>query len=498
MRTKGWQSVFRFTFIQHIKTKSFIAGTVVICVIMALICVLTNVLPGLINEDLANAAELIDNTGENPENPEDELDPFLESGFIDLFDDAGILAEEDKTTLSEMFPDRFSELSENSGGISDFVDGLKSSERAEIAVHITKQTDSDGKITGYELRSYYTSAAKDSAELAGGIMSQLVNRRILLNAGVAPERYADTQVSIITTKTEAGGKNLSSVQGLVNYALPLVVSLVLFMLIYTYGSIVANSIATEKTSRVMELLLTSIRPLAIVIGKVLAMALVSVLQFALILIVGWASFAISAPFGWLGKAMTLMKDPDIQNALLQAEQMANNAAVPTGVSTSEFEIAQAMNDLKNVFTPFNIAMIVIIFILGFLFYSLIAALVGASISRMEDLQAAMSPYAIIGILGMYLSYFPVMFNIDSLANGEAAVNPVQLFSYYFPISSPFALPSAVMLGSLGTAKTIAAVAILAAFVVLIAIVVSKVYEAIVLHNGNRIKLGDMLKIAVRK
>lgn len=496
MRTKGWQSVFRFTFIQHIKTKSFIAGTVVICVIMALICVLTNVLPGLINEDLANAAELIDNTGDNPDNPDEDSDPFLESGFIDLFDDAGILAEEDKTTLSEMFPDRFSEFSGSE--LSEFVEELKSSERAEIAVHITKQTDSDGKITGYELRSYYTTAAKDSAELAGNIMSQLVNRRILLNAGVAPEKYADTQVSIIMTKTEAGGKNLSSVQGLVNYALPLVVSLVLFMLIYTYGSIVANSIATEKTSRVMELLLTSIRPLAIVIGKVLAMALVSVLQFALIIFVGYASFALSAPFGWLGKAMTLMKDPDIQNALLQAEQMANNAAVPTGVSTSEFEIAQAMNDLKNVFTPFNIVMIVIIFILGFLFYSLIAALVGASISRMEDLQAAMSPYAIIGILGMYLSYFPVMFNIDSLANGEAAVNPVQLFSYYFPISSPFALPSAVMLGSLGTGKTIAAVAILAAFVVLIAIVVSKVYEAIVLHNGNRIKLGDMLKIAVRK
>lgn len=488
MRTKGWQSVFSFTFIQYVKTKSFIIGSIVICVIVAAICVLTNVLPGLINEDLADATEIIDSTGGNPE---DEPDPFLESGVIDLFDDAGILAEEDKTTLSEMFSDRFSE---RSGGLSEFVEELKASEGLEIAVHITKQTDGDGSITGYELRSYYTSAAKDSADLVGNIMSQLVNRRILLNAGVAPEKYADTQVSIIATKTEAGAKNLSSVQGLVNYALPLVVSLVLFMLIYTYGSIVANSIATEKTSRVMELLLTSIRPLAIVIGKVLAMALVSVLQFALIIFVGWASFAISAPFGWLGKAADLMKDPEIQNALLQA----SSNALPTGVSTSEFEIAQAMNDLKNVFTPFNIAMIVIIFILGFLFYSLIAALVGASISRMEDLQAAMSPYAIIGILGMYLSYFPVMFNIDSLANGEAAVNPVQLFSYYFPISSPFALPSAVMLGSLGVGKTIAAVAILAAFVVLIAIVVSKVYEAIVLHNGNRIKLGDMLKIAVRK
>ena len=488
MRTKGWRSVFSFTFIQYVKTKSFIIGSIVICVIVSAICVLTNVLPGLVNEDIADATEIIGNVGGNSDN---ETDPFLESGALYLFDEAGVLAEEDKSKLAELFPERFSEPS---GGISDFTDELKSSEKQEIAVHVTSQTDKDGNITGYELRSYYTTAAKDSADLVGNIMTELVNRRILLNAGVAPEKYAYTQVSIFATKTEAGGKSLNELQGLVNYALPLVVSLVLFMLIYTYGSIVANSIATEKTSRVMELLLTSVRPLAVVIGKVLAMALVSFLQFALIIVVGWASFAVSAPFGWLGKAAELMKDPEIQNALSQAAQ----DALPTGVSTSEFEIAQAMNDLQSVFTPFNIVMIIIIFLLGFLFYSLIAALVGASISRMEDLQAAMSPYAIVGILGMYLSYFPVMFNIDSLANGEQAINPVQMFSYYFPISSPFALPSAVLLGSFGTGQIIAAVAILAAFVVLIAIVVSKVYEAIVLHNGNRIKLADMLKIAVRK
>lgn len=224
------------------------------------------------------------------------------------------------------------------------------------------------------------------------------------------------------------------------------------------------------------------------------MAIVSILQFALIILVGWASFAISAPFGWISKASELMKDPEIQSALSQIGQ----SGVPSGVSSSEFEIAQALSDLSKVFTPFNIAAIIVIFLLGFLFYSLIAALVGASVSRMEDLQAAMSPYAIIGILGMYLSYFPVIFSVDSLSSGDAAINPVQMFSYYFPISSPFALPSAVLLGNLGTWQVAAAIGILAAFVVLIAIVVSKVYEAIILHNGNRIKFGDMLKMAVRK
>ncbi len=165
MRTKGWRSVFSFTFIQYVKTKSFIIGSIVICVIVAAICVLTNVLPGLIDKDLADATEIIGSVGDNTDN---ETDPFLESGALYLFDEAGVLADEDKSNLAELFPERFSEPG---GGISDFTDELKSSEKQEIAVHVTRQTDKDGNITGYELRSYYTAAAKDSADLVGNIMT---------------------------------------------------------------------------------------------------------------------------------------------------------------------------------------------------------------------------------------------------------------------------------------------------------------------------------------
>ena len=88
--------------------------------------------------------------------------------------------------------------------------------------------------------------------------------------------------------------------------------------------------------------------------------------------------------------------------------------------------------------------------------------------------------------------------MESIETGAATINPVQLVSYYLPVSSPFALPSALLLGTISPLGGVIAVLILAAFVVLIAIVVSKVYEAIILHNGNRIKLGDIIKLATRK
>lgn len=486
MRAKGWRSVFSFTFLQYIKTKSFIVSNIIICVVIAAICVLTNVLPVTMNSG---------SDADSESKPGTEVSDFFNTGSVSLFDETKILAEDDKNTLSELFKDNFAEPQ---GSFEDTVEELKTAEKMKIAVRITARTDKDGKTTGYEVRSYYSSAAKGSVDEFNGIVEALINRRILLNAGVSPEKYAETQLSVTTAKTEAGGKNLNSIQGLVNYALPMLVSIVLFMFIYAYGSIVAQSIATEKTSRVMELLLTSVRPLAVVIGKVLAMGLVSFLQFFLMIGVGAASFAISSPFGWMSKAAELLKNPDIQDALSQMGQSGGTIGAVAGVSSSDIEIAQTMNEFTKVFTPFNIATIIVIFILGFLFFSLIAALIGASVSRMEDLQAAMSPYSIIGVLGMYLAYFPIIFNADALAAGDGSINPVQLFSYYCPISSPFALPGAVMVGTISPMNILISVLVLVAFVVLIAIVVSKVYEAIILHNGNRIKFGDIIKMAVRK
>lgn len=477
MRTKGWQKVFTFTLIQHIKTKSFIVGTIIVAVIIAAICVLTNILPVLIADE--------ENGGVSNGETENLLADF---DAVYIYDDANIFAADDTAQLgSEM------SLADTDKSYDELVKELETSESVRAAARITAMVGEDNAVIGYDVRTYYTSAAGgDAVDTLNAVLGEMINRRVLLNAGVAPENYASTRVSISTSRIEAGSKELNFIQSALNYFVPIVVSLVLFMLIFSYGGTVAQSIATEKTSRVMELLLTSVRPLAVVIGKVLAMGVVSFGQFAIMGIVGFASFAISAPFGMLGKAMDIAKDPAIQEAIANAAQGAG------GVQTSEMEIAAAINDLRAGFSPLNILLIIVIFLLGFVFFSLIAALVGASISRMEDLQQAMMPYSLTGVLGMYLAYMPVIGNVDSLDTGMATTNPVQIFSYFFPVSSPFALPSAIMLGTLELWQSVVAVAVLAAAVVLVAVIVSKVYEAIILHNGNRIKFGDILKMAVRK
>ncbi len=476
MRTKGWQNVLTFTLIQHIKTKSFIIGTIVTCVILSAVCVLTNLLPVMLGADEA-IDDMVENSG----------DTYKDFESIYVIDETGLLTDEDFAEANKLG----ALMSKTDKDADSLVDELSVKETAEALVKLTEIKDT-GKIISYSANVYYSEGSNsESANSLSSLVYMLVDKRRMANLGVSEEDYEKTLIDVECTALKAGSQQVDMFTSLINYIVPLILPLILFILIFAYGQTVAQSIATEKTSRVMELLLVSVRPLAIVIGKVLAMGIVSFGQVVLVSTVGAISFAASAPFGILGKMTGILANTDIMNS-------AGEAAAQAGVSLDEIETAKAIGELFKNFTPLNIILICVIFILGFLFYSLIAALVGASVSRMEDLAMAMQPYSFMGILGMYLAYCPVIFNAESLSSGVVEINPVQMFSYYFPLSSPFALPGAILLGNFNTVQSIIAVVILAAFVVLIAIVVSKVYEAIILHNGNRIKFGDILKMAARK
>lgn len=460
--TRGWKKVFGFTFVQFVKTKSFIVGTVILALITVLITAGLNVIP-----KLAGAGEDISGDGS------DSTDICISKVYV--ADSTGALTDDDLAGLQQMgFP-----LPERTENITAAIDSLSGAESGQVLVTVTAD-ESDGTVTGYSVKTFYSPDTDgDSIDAVSGVMVTLLKYRNMLDLGVKPEDFAATQRYYSTSKIQAGSDEWSVLESAINYIVPIVFSLILFIFIFAYGQTVAQSIATEKTSRVMELLLTSVRPLAVVIGKVLAMCLVSIAQFLVIAGLGAATFAATAPFGIGGDIMRIMENP----------------AAQTG---QDAEIAQALSGSFGTISPLTFVLILVIFILGFLFYALIAALVGASVSRMEDLAQAMQPYSLIGVLGFYLAYFPVIFNAESFESGAASSNSMQLFSYYFPVSSPFSLPSALLLGTLSMGQVLAAVLILAVFVVLVAVIVARVYEMIILHNGSRLKFKDIISMAFRK
>lgn len=461
MKTKGWQKVFGFTFVQYVKTKSFIIGTIVMALIISLLVVGINILPGLLS-------------GEEDIFGDEQKGDITVFSAVYIKDSAELLKDEDYKALEQAGL----KLAQSDLGVTELIDKTAASKNEAV---VTVAPDSyEGIVAGYAVKTYYSPETDgDAVDTLSATVSQLVSYRNMVDLGVSPEDYQATQRYINTSKIEAGKDEWNMIESAINYVVPMVVSLILFLMIFAYGQTVAQSIATEKTSRVMELLLTSVRPLAVVIGKVLAMGLISMLQFILMGTVGACAFAASAPFGIGGQVI----------------DMLNNAEMQVGQNA---EIVEAINNTIGGFNAFDLVLIFVTFILGFVFFALIAALVGASVSRMEDLAQAMQPYSLLGIVGFYLAYFPILGTLDSVETGAASTNPIQIFSYYFPLSSPFSLPSALLLGNLSTVEVLIAVLILAVFVALMAVIVARVYEFIILHNGSRLKFGEILKMAGRK
>ena len=236
-----------------------------------------------------------------------------------------------------------------------------------------------------------------------------------------------------TDEDEAGG----------NILVIMLMSIVLFYAIYFCAYQVSSSITTEKTSKIMETLVTSTSPRTIVIGKTLGIGLVGLVQ--LILIVGTA--VISAK---------LFLDTELLNSVL---------------------------DMSNI-TPYLAVITIVYFILGYLVYALLYALTGSTVSKPEDIQSANSPIAILAVIGFYLSYFTMM-------NPTSDLN---LFASLFPISSPFCMPFRVMMGLAKPTDIIISIAILIVTILIVAKVAIKIYSNAILNYGTKMSFKDILNM----
>ena len=209
-----------------------------------------------------------------------------------------------------------------------------------------------------------------------------------------------------------------------NVFVMMIMSIVLFYAIYFCAYQVSSSITTEKTSKIMETLVTSTSPRTIILGKTIGIGLVGLAQMIVIV----ATALISA------------------KAFLEPELLENAL------------------DMSNI-TPYLGIMTAIYFILGYLAYALLYALTGSTVSKPEDIQSANTPVALLAVIGFYLSYFTMM-------NPTSDLN---LFASLFPISSPFCMPFRIMMGLASIRDVALSIAILIVTIVVISHIAIKIY-----------------------
>ena len=223
----------------------------------------------------------------------------------------------------------------------------------------------------------------------------------------------------------------------------MILSLILFYAIYFCAYQVSSSITTEKTSKIMETLVTSTSPRTIVLGKTIGIGLVGLIQVLLIVVTALIS-------------AKLFLEPGLIDSLLDISQ----------------------------FTPYLAIVTIIYFILGYLSYALLYALTGSTVSKPEDIQSANTPVAILAVIGFYLAYFTMM-------NPTSELNQ---FASMFPLSSPFCMPFRVMMGIASFTDVIFSITILLVTILIIAQVSIKIYSNVILNYGTKMTIKDIIKV----
>lgn len=214
----------------------------------------------------------------------------------------------------------------------------------------------------------------------------------------------------------------------------------IFITLVIYGMWVAAGVVAEKSSRVMELLISAASPSELVIGKVVGIGLAGLVQYVAILLPALA---------------TLLLQDRIASALLGAS---------SGVDLSLATL-----------TPGLLAAYGAFWILGFILYALIYAAAGSLVSRAEDLQVLALPLSLIAI-GGYLQA------VMALSGG---ISPLLRISSYVPFWSPFIMLTRLTVGTVEPWELVLSFGLLAASIPIVGLIAVRVYSAGVLLYGQR-------------
>lgn len=228
-----------------------------------------------------------------------------------------------------------------------------------------------------------------------------------------------------------------------NVFLGMIISMLLYFGVYFFAYQISSSITTEKTSKIMETLVTSTSPRSIVLGKTIGLGIIGIIQVILI----------------------------------------GGTAYITAINSFDASTINQFLDMSKI-TPVLGLVILIYFILGYLVYSLLYALTGSTVSKPEDVQAANTPLAILSLLGFYLAYFSMM-NPASSINKYAAI---------IPISSPFCMPCRVMMGLSSVKEVLISLLVLVITILVVAKVAIKVYSSAILNYGTKLSFKDIFKM----
>ena len=414
---KDMFTVLKYTIKENVTKKAFIITTIILMTMIILICNIPNIIKLFEDEEA-----------------------IIENSKFVVIDSENLVGEELRS-LVEVGKTMYMDIEIQNSPSNEITERIRNNELNGMIEILKNEETGILKFKYTSKGSLFTDDYTIANQFASMIKSVLVNKE-LINSNVS----VDT-INLINSEIEFETKYLDDEND--NFGVAMAASFILFFAVYFYGNTVAVSVSSEKTSRVMETLVTSTTPRNIIIGKTVAMGIVGLGQMIVLVLTAFASYKLFIP--------------------------------------SEMDFISTMIGNIN-FSVTSIAICIIYFILGYTVYAFLNAVTGATVSKVEDLNSAQTPIALVSLASFYLAYFTATVP-DSSASKFASI---------FPFSSAFSMPGRILAGGATTGEILASIVLLIVTAIVLAFISIKVYSGAVLHYGKRLNIKDLLKLSKEK
>ena len=420
---KQFGKILKFELKYYLKNKVFVGVTVFLVLLIAAVMFFPRI-TAMFEEDNTVDVGDVGNVEIGDEQNQDDLPVML------------IKAEE--AELAEMVRETFAAafIGYNVQITDSAIDDLKSTitaGEAECAFVLTSPIE-------YIYYVNNLSMYDSNAAMADEMLRHLYQTNALVQSGLTAEEAGDIMNIFVSGSVESLGKDQME-----NFFYTYIMIFALYMVILLYGQMVATNVATEKSSRAMEVLITSAKPTSMMFGKVIASCLAGLIQLV-------------AVFG--------------------------SALVFYNLNKSYWGGNMIIDSIFNIPTELFVYMLVF-FILGFLIYAFMFGAVGSTASKLEDINTSVMPITLLFIIAFIVV-------VTSMSSGNID-NTLMTVCSYIPFTSPMAMFTRICMSTVPLYEILISIAILIGSTVGIGVISAKIYRVGVLLYGTTPKLGAILK-----
>ena len=419
-------------YLNKVKNKSFILATFLTPIIITLFIFLISYLTS-INNDTIKVISVVDKTGYFTNSLDSSDD--LKFEFINDFDlEEAKLVSKTKADYGLLYIPYYSDL--------DLI--------ADSTMFISEDAPSITIISRIE-----------------GKLEKVLTNKNFENAGLDIDKINKSKIYINLYQESFEGEETTKMDGIVKMMFAFFLGMLLYIFIFAYGGMIMMSVIEEKTSRIVEVMISSVKPFQLMMGKILGTSLASLTQFlAWSILLVMLSYVFTAIFG-------------IESSVQNNELLLS--------SSGNVSMNQEALDMVSAFLNLPLLNILVAFLLyfigGYLLYASLFAAIGAAVDNQTDAQQFMMPITIILILALYVG----MFTVPEDPNGTVAL----IFSY-IPFTSPVVMMMRIPNGVPVYEQIISIIILYFTFVLCIWFA-AKIYRVGILMYGKKPSIKELIK-----